>query len=119
MVKRSIDQKLRLRNFDARQWKFERGAVVKSRKGAIGVKGGNGICYQCNAKRPVFANDSELSPRSAATKDCRLTHGINLDYRKTFLEIDFLRLILPEIILEEFNQTTCKETVKQPLKPEG
>ena len=23
-----------------------------------------------------------------ATKDCRLTHGINLDYRKTFLEIN-------------------------------
>ena len=36
----------------------------------------------------------------AATKDCRLTHGINLDYRKTFLEVNFLRLIHPEIILK-------------------
>ena len=32
----------------------------------------------------------------AATKDCRLTHGINQDYRKTFLEINFLRLIQSE-----------------------
>ena len=31
MVKRSIDQKLRLRNFDARHGKIETGAVVKSR----------------------------------------------------------------------------------------
>ena len=56
---------------------------------------------------------------STATKDCRLTHGINLDYRKTFLEINFPRLIHPEVILQEFNLTTCKETEKQSLKPEG
>ena len=39
----------------------------------------------------------------AATKDCRLTHGMNLDHKKTFLEINFLRSIHPEIILKEFN----------------
>ena len=33
MEKRSIDQKLRLRNFDARHGKIETGTVVKSRKG--------------------------------------------------------------------------------------
>ena len=33
MVKRRIDQKLRLRNFDARHGRIEPGAVVKSRKG--------------------------------------------------------------------------------------
>ena len=33
MVKRSIDQKLRLRNFDVRHEKIEKGAVVKSHKG--------------------------------------------------------------------------------------
>ena len=32
MVNRSIDQKLRLRNFDARHGKIETGAVVKNRK---------------------------------------------------------------------------------------
>ena len=38
MVKRSIDQKLRLRNFDARHRKIESAAVVKNRKGIIGVE---------------------------------------------------------------------------------
>ena len=33
MVKRSIDQKLRLRNSDARHGRIETGAVVKHRKG--------------------------------------------------------------------------------------
>ena len=39
MVKRSIDQKLQLRNFDARHGRIESGAVVKSRKGMSGVEG--------------------------------------------------------------------------------
>ena len=38
---------------------------------------------------------------------------------KRFLEINSLRLIHPEIILKEFSLTTCKETKKQALKPEG
>ena len=46
MVKRCKDQKLRLRNFDARHGRIESGAAVKSRKGTIGVEGGKGICYQ-------------------------------------------------------------------------
>ena len=46
MVKRSIDQKLRLRNFDARHRRIESGAVIKSREGIIGVEGGKGICFQ-------------------------------------------------------------------------
>ena len=33
MVKRSIDQELRLRNFDARHDRIETGAVVESRRG--------------------------------------------------------------------------------------
>ena len=50
MVKRSIDQKLRLRNFDARHGRIETGAVVKSQKGVIGVEGGKGTCYQWKEK---------------------------------------------------------------------
>ena len=50
MVKRSIDQKLRLRNFDARHGRIETGAVVKSRKGMSGVEGGKGTCYQWKEK---------------------------------------------------------------------
>ena len=63
----------------------------------------------------IPSSRSLLSP----TKDCRLTHGINLDYRKTLWEINFLRSIHPEVILKEFNLTTCKETEKQSLKLEG
>ena len=40
MVKRSMDQKLRLRNFDARHGKIETGAVVKNRKGKVPVTSG-------------------------------------------------------------------------------
>ena len=46
MVKRSIDQELRLRNFDARHGRIESGAVVENRKGLIGAEGGKGTCYQ-------------------------------------------------------------------------
>ena len=45
MAKKSIDQKLRLRNFDARHGKIETGAVVKSRKGLRGFERGSGICH--------------------------------------------------------------------------
>ena len=38
MEKRSIDQKFRLRNFGARHERIETGAVVKNRKGLIGVE---------------------------------------------------------------------------------
>ena len=53
MVKRSIDQKLRLRNFDARHGRIESGAVVKSRS----VEGGKGICYQWKEKGPCSQGD--------------------------------------------------------------
>ena len=57
MVKRSTDQKLRLRNFDARHGKIETGAVVKSRKGLSGVEGGKGICYQWKEKGQCSQGD--------------------------------------------------------------
>ena len=46
MVKRSFDHKLRLRFFDARHGKIESGVVGMSLKGAVGVEGGKGTCYQ-------------------------------------------------------------------------
>ena len=45
-VKRSTDQKLRWRNFDARHGRIQTAAVVRDRKGMSGVEGGKGICYQ-------------------------------------------------------------------------
>ena len=41
---------------------------------------------------------TNISSWRRKTNDCHLTHGINLDYRKTFLVINFLRLIHSEII---------------------
>ena len=38
MVKRSTDQKLRLRNFDAQKERIETGAVVTSRRGLSGIE---------------------------------------------------------------------------------
>ena len=46
MVKRSLDQKLRLRNFDARNERIETGAVVTNRMGV----GENGTCYKWKEK---------------------------------------------------------------------
>ena len=57
MVKRSIYQKRRLRNFDARHGRIESGAVVKNRKGSIGVEGGKGICYQWKEKGQCSQGD--------------------------------------------------------------
>ena len=57
MVKRSIDQKLRLRNFDARHGRIESGAVIKSRKGVIGVEGGKGTRYQWKEKGQCSKGD--------------------------------------------------------------
>ena len=51
MVKISKDQKLRLRNFDARQRKIETGAVAKNRKGLGGFEEGRAICYQWKEER--------------------------------------------------------------------
>ena len=50
MVKRSTEQKLRSRNFDARNERIGTGAVVKSRRGQRGVQRGKGVCYQWKAK---------------------------------------------------------------------
>ena len=50
MVKRSIDQKLRLRNFDARHLKIDTGAVVTSRRGFSGIEREKGVCYRREAK---------------------------------------------------------------------
>ena len=57
MVKRRKDQKLRLRNFDARNERIETGAVVTSRKGLSGKERGKGTCYQWKAKGQCSRGD--------------------------------------------------------------
>ena len=56
-VTRSTDQKIRLRNFDARREKIETGAVVKSHRGLSGVERGKGICYQWKEKGQCSKGD--------------------------------------------------------------
>ena len=58
IVKRSIDQKLRLRNFHARKERIETGAVVACRRGISGVERGQGVCYQWKAKGQCSRGDS-------------------------------------------------------------
>ena len=61
MVQRSIDQKLRLRNLDARHGRIESGEVIKSRKEVIGDEGGKGICYQWKEKASVREETNAVS----------------------------------------------------------
>ena len=53
----SVDQKLRLRNFDARHEKIETGAVVKNRKGFSGVERENVFCHQWTEKGQCSKGD--------------------------------------------------------------
>ena len=57
MVKRSIDQKLQLRNFAARNERIETGAVVTNRRGQRGVERGQGKCNQWKAKGQCSRGD--------------------------------------------------------------
>ena len=57
MVQRNIDQKLRLRNFDARNERIETGAVVTSRRGLSGIERGQGVCCQWKAKGQCLRGD--------------------------------------------------------------
>ena len=60
------------------------------------------------------------SSRSLLSSDKRLPLDMwnQSGLQENVLEINFLRLIHPEITFKEFNLTTCKETDKQPLKQE-
>ena len=61
MVKRSVDQKIRLRNFDARHGRIESGAVIRSRKGSIGVEGGKVSVTRGKKKASVRKETSVVS----------------------------------------------------------
>ena len=58
MVKRSLDRKLRLRNFEARHGRIETGAVVTNRRGERGVEREQGECYQWKAKGQCSRGDT-------------------------------------------------------------
>ena len=88
MVKRSIDRKLCLRNFDARHGRKETGAVVKNRKGLTGVEGGKGICYSGKKKSQCLKGDKcsfrheksndhaqKPTPKAATPSEASMTRG--------------------------------------------
>ena len=58
MVKRSIEQKLRTKNFEARNGRFETSAVVKNQGAKQGEQGSLGDCWQWKANRQCSKGDN-------------------------------------------------------------
>ena len=73
MVRRSIDQKLRLRNFDASHGRIETGAVVTSRRELSGIESGKGISYQWQANGQCSKGD-QCSFRHESNDRARKPH---------------------------------------------
>ena len=82
MVKRCTDQKILLRSFDARHWRIESGAVVRRRKGIIGV---------WRRKRSLTSGKKETSVRKEDR--CSVRHDTQDRAQKpdTFHEIEACR----------------------------
>ena len=96
VVKRSIDQKLRLRNFDARHGIIETSAVVKSREGLSGVDGGKGTCYQrrekgkcskgnqCSFRHESNDHAQKPTPKAATPSEPSMTRGRSVSRKKKY-----------------------------------
>ena len=95
-MKRNKDQKLRLRNFDARQGIIETGAVVKNRKGMSGVEGGKGVCHQWKEKDQCskgnqcsFRHESndrarqKPTPNAATPSETSMTRGRSVSRKRS------------------------------------
>ena len=61
IVKRSIEQKLRVRNSDARNEGIETGSVATNRRGQRDVDRGHGECYRWKAKGQCSRGDKCIS----------------------------------------------------------
>ena len=97
MVKRSIDQKLRLRNFDAGHGRTETGAVLKNRKGLSGVEGGKDIFLQWKEKGQCSKGDQcsfrhesndraqKPEPKAATPSDPSMSRGRSVS-KKTSIQ---------------------------------
>ena len=95
MVRRSIGQNRRLRNFDARHERIESGAVVKNRKGLIGVEGGKGYCYQWKVKGQCSKGDKRSfrherndhaqkpTPKAATPSEPLMTRGRSVSKKRS------------------------------------
>ena len=96
MVKRSIDQKLRLRNFVARHGKIEIGAVVNNRKETRDVERGEGTCYQWKEKDQCVRRETsavsgmrvtivhkEPTPKAATLSEPFVTRGGGASWKRS------------------------------------
>ena len=95
MVKIRTDQKLRLRNFDARHGRIETGAVVKSRKGLSCVEGGKRTQYQWKEKGQCSKGDQcsfghesndraqKLEPTAATPSEPPMSRGRSVSRKRS------------------------------------
>ena len=116
MVKRSTDQKLRLRNFDARREKIKTGAVVKSHRGLSGVERANGICYQWKEKGQCSTGDQcsfrhESNDRAKPTPKAAPPSG-PLSSKTRARSVSRKRNARGRSQSEKFNRPPCKYFLK-------
>ena len=85
MAKRSLDQKLRLQNFDSRNERIRTGAMATSRRGSSGVERGQRECCQWKAKGQCSSGDKccsgtmEISVQSRHQKPL---HPLNYQHKE-------------------------------------
>ena len=72
MVKRSIEQNLRIKNFEARNGNYERNAVVKNQGTKQRAQRTLGHCWQWKTQRAVFQR-RQLQFPSRCQSACKLT----------------------------------------------
>ena len=113
-MKRSIDQKLRSRIFDARNERIETGAVVTSRRRFSGVERGQGVCYQWKAKEQCSTGDkysfrhdgderAKTTPETAPPSEPPTQRGRSASRKKN------LRGLSPS---GKFDRQSCKNFLK-------
>ena len=117
MVKRSIDQKLRLRNFDGRHGRIETGQVVKNRKGLIGVEGGKGTCYQWKEKGQCSKGDRRTFRHESDDRAQKPEHNAATLSEPQFLKtrgrsVSRKRNARGRNQSEKFNRPPCKDFLK-------
>ena len=96
MVKRSKDQKLGVRIFDAKHRRTETGAVVTSRRGLSGIEGGEGTCYQLKEKGQCLKGDQcsfrhesndcaqqKPNPNAATPSEPSMTRGRSVSRKRS------------------------------------
>ena len=112
MVKRIIDQKLRLRNFDARHWRIETGAVVTSRRGLKGVEKRHGVCYPWKTKGQCSKGDSFWHDSDERAKSTPKTTPSSEPPTQRGRSASRKRILRGRSPSGKFNRQPCKDFLK-------